>query len=32
VSGSSTTEGRAKAAADEIAAQIKVTAEKQGWI
>jgi Domain of unknown function (DUF4410) len=32
VSGSSTIEGRAKATADEIAAQIKVQAEKQGWI
>ena len=32
VSGSSTVEGRAKATADEIAAQLKVAAEKQGWI
>jgi Domain of unknown function (DUF4410) len=31
-SGSSTIEGRAKATADEIAAQLKVGAEKQGWI
>jgi hypothetical protein len=32
VSGSSTTEGRAKSTADEIAAQLKVAAQKQGWI
>ena len=32
VSGSSTIEGRAKATADEIAAQLKVAAQKQGWI
>jgi hypothetical protein len=32
VSGSSKVEGRAKATADEIAAQLKVAAEKQGWI
>jgi len=32
VSGSSTVEGRAKATADEIAAQLKVAAQKQGWI
>jgi hypothetical protein len=32
VSGSSTIEGRAKPTADEIAAQLKVAAEKQGWI
>jgi hypothetical protein len=31
-SGSSTIEGRAKPTADEIAAQLKVAAEKQGWI
>jgi hypothetical protein len=31
-SGSSTVEGRAKATADEIAAQFKVAAQKQGWI
>ena len=31
-SGSSTLEGRAKSSADEIAAQLKVAAEKQGWI
>ncbi len=31
-SGSSTVEGRAKATADEIAAELKVAAEKQGWI
>jgi hypothetical protein len=31
-SGSSTVEGRAKATADEIAAQLKGAAEKQGWI
>lgn len=30
--GSSTIQGRAKPTADEIAAQIKVAAEKQGWI
>lgn len=30
--GSSSVEGRAKATADEIAAQLKVAAEKQGWI
>ena len=32
MTGSSTAEGRAKATADEIAAQLKVAAEKQGWI
>jgi hypothetical protein len=32
VSGSSTIEGRAKATADQIAAQLKVAAQKQGWI
>jgi hypothetical protein len=32
MTGSSTVEGRAKPTADEIAAQIKVAAEKQGWI
>jgi hypothetical protein len=32
VSGSSTIEGRAKSTADEIAAQLKVAAQKQGWI
>jgi Domain of unknown function (DUF4410) len=32
VSGSSEIEGRAKATAEEIAAQLKVAAEKQGWI
>jgi hypothetical protein len=32
VSGSSTVEGRAKSTADEIAAQLKVAAQKQGWI
>jgi hypothetical protein len=32
VSGSSGVEGRAKATADEIAAQLKTAAEKQGWI
>jgi hypothetical protein len=32
VSGSSGVEGRAKATADEIAAQLKVAAQKQGWI
>jgi Domain of unknown function (DUF4410) len=32
VSGSSEIEGRAKATADEIAAQLKTAAEKQGWI
>jgi uncharacterized protein DUF4410 len=32
VSGSSGIEGRAKATADEIAAQLKTAAEKQGWI
>jgi hypothetical protein len=32
VSGSSKVEGRAKATADEIAAQLKVAAQKQGWI
>ncbi len=32
ISGSSTIEGRAKATADEIAAQLKVAAQKQGWI
>jgi hypothetical protein len=31
-SGSSTIEGRAKATADQIAAQLKVGAQKQGWI
>jgi hypothetical protein len=31
-SGSSTIEGRAKATADQIAAQLKVAAQKQGWI
>jgi Domain of unknown function (DUF4410) len=31
-SGSSTIEGRAKATADEIAAQLKMAAQKQGWI
>jgi hypothetical protein len=31
-SGSATIEGRAKPTADEIAAQLKVAAEKQGWI
>ena len=30
--GASTIEGRAKPTADEIAAQLKVAAEKQGWI
>jgi len=30
--GSATIEGRAKATADEIAAQLKTAAEKQGWI
>ena len=30
--GSSTIEGRAKSTADAIAAQLKVAAEKQGWI
>ena len=30
--GSSTVEGRAKATADEIAAQMKAAAERQGWI
>jgi hypothetical protein len=30
--GSATIEGRAKSSADEIAAQLKVAAEKQGWI
>jgi hypothetical protein len=32
MTGSSTIEGRAKSTADEIAAQLKVGAEKQGWI
>ena len=32
VSGSSTIEGRAKATADAIAAQLKVAAQKEGWI
>jgi hypothetical protein len=32
MAGSSTVEGRAKPTADEIAAQIKITAEEQGWI
>jgi Domain of unknown function (DUF4410) len=32
VSGSSTVEGRAKSTAEEIAAQLKVAAQKQGWI
>jgi hypothetical protein len=32
MSGSSGIEGRAKATADEIAAQLKTAAEKQGWI
>jgi hypothetical protein len=32
MSGSSTIEGRAKSTADEIAAQLKVAAQKQGWI
>jgi Domain of unknown function (DUF4410) len=32
MSGSSTIEGRAKPTADEIAAQFKVAAQKQGWI
>jgi len=32
MTGSSTIEGRAKSSADEIAAQLKVAAEKQGWI
>ncbi len=32
MSGSSTIEGRAKATADEIAAQLKTAAQKQGWI
>jgi hypothetical protein len=32
VSGSSTIEGRAKSTADEIAAELKTAAEKQGWI
>ena len=32
MTGSSTIEGRAKPTADEIAAQLKVAAEKQGWI
>lgn len=32
MTGSSTIEGRAKSTADEIAAQLKVAAEKQGWI
>ncbi len=32
MTGSSTIEGRAKSTADEIAAQLKVAAKKQGWI
>jgi uncharacterized protein DUF4410 len=32
ITGSSTIEGRAKATADEIAAQLKTAAQKQGWI
>jgi hypothetical protein len=32
MTGSSTIEGRAKPTADEIGAQLKVAAEKQGWI
>jgi hypothetical protein len=30
--GASTIEGRAKSTADEIAAELKVAAQKQGWI
>jgi hypothetical protein len=32
ITGSSTIEGRAKATADEIAAQLKTAAQKQGWV